>query len=204
MRAGVAAGLIIATGLAAACARPVRISQSVVPADRSVMVTPILFTLQFGPEYSSADEAIAADDAKAVLGFRGVAPPVGRGDAGIAERAASFDKTKSLAAMLDAGVDPDTRDERDNTLLHRAVESGAVESTVLLLDRGADIDARNKSGWTPLNLATFRSDEKIFKLLLARGADITVPDQEGFAVLDHPCLAAEKRALALQWIAEVR
>lgn len=202
MRSTAFAGLCVAAGLSAACAKPIRIPQSVVPSERRVNVCPVFFMVQFGPRYLSVGEAIDADDVQAVLGFRGVERPAGRSDASIAYRAAGFDKTRTLAAMLDAGVDPDTRLFGEETLLHRAALSGARGAADLLLDRGADINARDDGGFTPLACAAIRSDERMFKLLLSRGADIRVPDIQGCAIAGNPYLSAEQQDKVGKWIAE--
>jgi hypothetical protein len=57
------------------------------------------------------------------------------------------------------------QDERGNTALHLAVESGFVEMVILLLDYGADRTIRNPYGWTPLHLAVRKSEIEMVQIL---------------------------------------
>jgi hypothetical protein len=81
-----------------------------------------------------------------------------------------------LAGMrraLDAGADPNERDERTTEwppLMH-AIHSHQIDAVKLLLDRGADPNLGTPRGYTPLMMAAAEPDPAYVQLLLARGAD---------------------------------
>ena len=76
-------------------------------------------------------------------------------------------------ALLDAGDEPDPRDESGFTPLHFAAQESSVGVARLLLYRGADVDATNVHGNTPLFVAVFNSKGRgeMIELLRSRGAD---------------------------------
>ena len=69
--------------------------------------------------------------------------------------------------LLDHGADPNARDHKGFTALHRAAEMGELQIVKLLLDRGAfpDLDA---GGHTPLSLAQGRAQTAVVELLSSR------------------------------------
>jgi ankyrin repeat protein len=82
------------------------------------------------------------------------APAVDRAqseNAGPWERVALFGTVRQLAALLEAGLDPNTRTSSGTTLLMMAAPDEA--KVRLLLDRGADTTARAHSGCDALTIA---------------------------------------------------
>lgn len=63
-------------------------------------------------------------------------------------------QTATIAALLDAGADPNAIDRGGTTPLHRAVRNRCAAAVKTLLDRGADPRRANASGSTPSQLAT--------------------------------------------------
>ncbi len=61
--------------------------------------------------------------------------------------------TASAQVLLNAGCDPDLRNQDSNTPLHAAAFFGRSDIASLLIERGADINARNNEGETPLSNA---------------------------------------------------
>ena len=90
-----------------------------------------------------------------------------------------------VQACLEAGADPNARDEDGNTPLHRLRGgSGSEEgrSASLLLAAGANPNARNNLGKTPLHEVLEYRDDSDFELivvLLEGGADPNARDQDG-------------------------
>lgn len=84
-----------------------------------------------------------------------------------------------LAALLDAGVDPDTAVRGETPSLVAAAADGATANVGLLVDRGARLEARDPVGATALVAALTASHLDAVELLVARGADVRTADDFG-------------------------
>ena len=87
-----------------------------------------------------------------------------------------------VEAMLDAGADPNAKDEHGLTPLHWAISN--VDRTIwrvrLLLDTGTDPNAKDRAGNAPLHWALDHdSKEWITKALLDAGADPNLKNKVG-------------------------
>ena len=72
-----------------------------------------------------------------------------------------------VTLLLDRGADPNARDTRGFTALHRAAELGELRIVQLLLDRGA-YPPGEAEGHTPQSLAQGRGHTAIVNLLGGR------------------------------------
>ncbi len=98
-----------------------------------------------------------------------------------------------LEALLAAGVDLTTRDERGRTPLHEAAGSARLGIVKALLAAGADIQARDDDGQTSLHDAARSNDNPdVVETLLAAGADAAARNTAGQTPWD---LAQENEAL---------
>ncbi|KAI6777808.1 uncharacterized protein J7T54_002844 [Emericellopsis cladophorae] len=93
---------------------------------------------------------------------------------------------QAAEAILDAGVDVETRGIMGRTPLYTASHSGWAELAGLLLDRGAEMGAADQDRVTPILAAAANGHLEVVKFLVDRGADITVADDTGLT----PVLAA--------------
>ena len=91
---------------------------------------------------------------------------------------------KQVFTLMKKGVDINYRDEKGETLLHKAVRKGNDKIVKLLLNQqNIEIDSRDKYKNTPLHLAFYKRDETIINLLLENGAEIASQNQDQNTVL---------------------
>lgn len=101
---------------------------------------------------------------------------------------------EAASAALDAGADPNCRNEDGETALIIAASSDQLDIVNLLLERGADVDESNYNLFTALFIAAKRNNTAIIDALLQAGADIDLPM--------HP--NAEDQSTALTFAIESR
>ena len=94
-------------------------------------------------------------------------------------------------ALLEHGVDINTRNEKGNTILHLGIESRDRSKIEALVSRGANIEIRNADGYTPLMLAADIGESDIVKELIKNGADVYATNNEG----THDALSLAWQAL---------
>lgn len=75
--------------------------------------------------------------------------------------------TEIVYRLLEAGADPNLRQQGDFTPLHAAAQNGQIEMIRLLLNSGADLQAKNKDGKTALDLANDKGHTLAAALLRA-------------------------------------
>ena len=91
----------------------------------------------------------------------------------------------AMAVLLEAGADPNARDDANHwTPLLHAIHKGQADAVRLLLKRGADPNARTEA-MTPLMMAAADRDATIVKLLLAHGADARARGAGGATALSQ-------------------
>lgn len=77
-----------------------------------------------------------------------------------------------VRCWLDAGADPNERDQHGATALMNAAAGGHTSAARLLMERGADPNiATRRDGATALMMAAYRGHADMVRLLLAKGAD---------------------------------
>ena len=94
---------------------------------------------------------------------------------------------KAVTDCLQAGADPDARNEKGFTPLHDAAVFSKTPAVVkALLAAGADLNTRSKGGETPLHMAAwFSKTPAVVVLLLDAGADPVVKNNEGETPWDY-------------------
>jgi ankyrin repeat protein len=81
--------------------------------------------------------------------------------------------------LLDAGAQPDSRDDQNRSAVHIAALLGHAESINLLLDAGADVDSKDNLGRTPLMLVAENGHIDAARVLLDHNADLELKSNSG-------------------------
>jgi ankyrin repeat protein len=83
-----------------------------------------------------------------------------------------FYDARMVKALLDRGLDANTREPKGNTLLILAAGSDTLplETVKALIERGADVNAKNPDGRTALDLAKLRGPNPVADMLVKAGA----------------------------------
>ena len=91
----------------------------------------------------------------------------------------------AVTALLDAGADPNRKNDLGRTALMFASSYGYTDIVSQLLDHKAnpDIVPPDETGWTALITAACAGHTDTVQLLLARGADPTIKDKRGKTAL---------------------
>lgn len=109
--------------------------------------------------------------------------------------AALYGELSTVRALLDAGADPNARNEAGATALMWATDD--LAKTRLLVECGADVSATSLDGRTPLMMAASRvGSSDVLRVLLDQGADPNV-DLEGLTALAEAAYAADVDAMRL-------
>jgi ankyrin repeat protein len=110
--------------------------------------------------------------------------------------AAAFGNIETLRILLDAGADPNARNDFNATALLWAARN--PEKARLLIERGADVGVQSKQGRTPLMVASMRlGGSATVALLLAKGADVKTTDLRGGTALSMATKAGDVDTMRL-------
>ena len=138
------------------------------------------FSSSFAGSYDDFFVAIKQDDADTVRALlkRGFDPntrnPAGEHGLAVAIREPSLKVASVLAGT--AQIDPEARNEHDESLLMLAALKGLFAVCEQLIAKGADV---NKPGWTPLHYAATHGHISVMNLLLDNHAYIDAASPNG-------------------------
>jgi ankyrin repeat protein len=91
---------------------------------------------------------------------------------------------QSIRTLVRYGADPDSRNERNSSILHVLANIRQKDAIPLLIELGADIDGRNNDGVTPLMYAASSCCVECVDVLLSLGANRLLTDSSGSSALD--------------------
>ena len=83
--------------------------------------------------------------------------------------AVRYDDWVLVSMLLEAGTDPNTRDDDGEPLLHGAISSGNRRLVSALLNAGADPLARSADGRRPIHSAAYHAADRALVSVLMRG-----------------------------------
>ena len=92
--------------------------------------------------------------------------------------------TEQVREMLDAGADPNTKDNDGHTALIEAAWRGKTETARLLLEAGADPNIRDDKNRTALIWAAGFGHTEFMKLLVEAGAETDIKNKYGDTTFD--------------------
>ncbi|KKB96394.1 Ankyrin repeats (3 copies) [Candidatus Arcanobacter lacustris] len=98
-----------------------------------------------------------------------------------------------LRILLDHKINVDTRDQKGDSLLIKAILANQIDTTRLLLARGANINLADSEGSTPLHLASIKGNSSIIQSLKSMGANSDIKDKFGKSSKDY---ARSKQSLS--------
>ena len=88
--------------------------------------------------------------------------------------------TQAIKILLNAGANPDAKDQDGTSIVMLAAKSGRADAVKLLIDHGADLNAVDNDGWTAL----MRADNvETVRVLIDAGADMSVKNKAGKTAL---------------------
>ena len=103
----------------------------------------------------------------------------------------SSDWFEILKALVEAGGDPNAKDDEGDTLLHSATRWSDDSSQIhKLIDLGVGTEVQNNKGETPLHRACKSASPNRVLALVSRGVNVEARDVRGFNPLHHACINA--------------
>jgi hypothetical protein len=107
-------------------------------------------------------------------------------------QAIAQENNEAVKNAINSGFKVNTKDSRNNTALHVAIEHGNLEIIKFLLEKGADVNARNSAKLTPIWMMMEEDvdDEtslQIFQLLVEKGANVNTLNDNKETLLMLAC-----------------
>jgi len=89
------------------------------------------------------------------------------------------------------------KDDRNNTPLHLASQSGMMDMAKLLISCGAEINAKEINQNTPLHFAVKNGNMELARFFLQKDSDINARNKDGFAPMHFAAMYNNKEILRL-------
>ena len=112
-------------------------------------------------------------------------------------RAAATQTEHQIRELLERGADPNVRNFRSETPLHRAaIRNPDLDVSRTLIGAGADVNAQDEKGATPLHRAAHNPSTGRAHLLIEAGADVGARDNSGATPLHHAAESGHEAMIA--------
>ncbi|RZI62531.1 MAG: ankyrin repeat domain-containing protein [Rubrivivax sp.] len=113
--------------------------------------------------------------------------------------APSSARAATATFLIAAGADPRAVDPevRNNTVLHRAADSGEKDVARVLLDQGVPVDPRDTGGATPLWWMAGVGNMEMAELLIEHHADVKAVAKDGTSVMARARYNRDDQMIAL-------
>lgn len=110
-------------------------------------------------------------------------------------QATSRDDAAAVHALIQRGIDPNSRDPQGQTALHVALRGGAFHAAeALLAEPTLDVNAVNASDETALMIAALKGQAEWSRRLLERGAQV---NKSGWSALHYAATGPEPAVVQL-------
>jgi ankyrin repeat protein len=113
--------------------------------------------------------------------------------------AAGAGDSATVAALLQNGVNVNSRTRSGSYALNAAAVENEIEIMKMLIDHEADLNVRNSQGDTPLICATKYAGGKLatVRLLVEAGTDLGIRDNSGKTALDYAKAKGQRDAIVV-------
>ena len=107
------------------------------------------------------------------------------------------DNPTIVVLLLEAGSDPNFRDDSGSTPLHFGVQNGNPVVSSHLLAAGSDPNAADNDGYTPLHIAHWNANVRVTELLLEAGANPYAHSNDGWTPFHSAVFSARSSSLSV-------
>jgi len=153
-----------------------------------ILVCLVFAGLAFGCKSSDSADETTPEMAKSMLKLSGYEV----NEKGFFKAIAKED-VLSVNGFLNAGIDPNSKNEKGETALTYALENHETDKIIKVLLRKADINLQDDLGNSPLHLAIEKNKEKIIDFLLKNDVKVNTTGRQGTVKNISPLYAAVLR-----------